>query len=508
MNQSIAALFLISSVGISWADTIPSMMRGDTPATNNGWEVTPLYTVGEKIDDYMPPGVMDGLGAFKIKKNTVRVLVNHELRTKQGKPYKLDSGVVLTGARISYIDINRKTLKVTKAGLAYDNIYDRLGKLVKTTDQVNESEQGLSRLCSARSVEKGQYQFEDNLFFSGEESDNGTEWVLDVDQRELWAFPAMGRGAWENVTPIKSGHKDTVALLAGDDREAAPLYLYLGKKNGVGDKSFLDRNGLKEGELFCWKTYKGDVNPNDFHGFDQQRLGYFVPLTVKDDSRGGDSGYDRNGYLNAKTLRNQAKEKGCFAFSRPEDLHENPDRPTQIAFASTGRGKLFSKDNWGSVYIVDINLDDLSKPEATVKIIHDADALPQPDMGIRNPDNLTWGYDGYIYVQEDRSVNPKKLFGSAKGVEASIWRLEPNTGSYVRIGEIDRKAIYPKDASDSKVSDIGNWESSGILDVTPLFDGKKGETLLIGTVQAHSVKNGSIKKGKLVQAAQLILMRK
>lgn len=501
--------FVLSTATCSlWADSIPSMMRGDTQDTNNGWKVAPLFSVGEKIGDYRPPGVLDGLGAIKIDKNTVRVLANHELKTKKGKAYKLDSGAVLTGSRISFFDLDRNSLKVKKAGLAYDNIYDRNGMLVKKSEQVNEGKKGLNRLCSARSVEKGQYQFEDNIFFSGEESNNGTEWVLDIDNRELWAFPAMGRGAWENVTPIKSGHKDTVALLAGDDREAAPLYLYIGKKNGVGDKSFLDRNGLKQGSLYCWKTYNGDVNPNSFNGLDQQRIGYFTPLIVQDSSLARYPGYDSNGYLNASNLRSQAREKGCFTFSRPEDLHENPKNPNQIVFASTGRGQLFPKDNWGTVYTADIDLTDLSKPKAKIKIIHDADNLPQPDMGIRNPDNLTWGYDGYIYVQEDRSVNPKKLFGSIKGIEASVWRLNPKSGSYVRIGEIDRSAVYPKNATDPKKLDIGNWESSGILDVTPLFDAKKGETLLIGTVQAHSVKDGSIKKEKLVQAAQLFLMRK
>lgn len=507
-KKCLITLFLISTINIAWAETPPSMMRSDTPATNNGWKVSPIFTVGTTVDDYTPPGILDGLGAFALDDNTVRILANHELKPKQGMPYQLDSGVRLKGARISYLDIDQKSFEVKKAGLAYDNIFDRDGKLVKTADQINERGKGLNRLCSARSVNKGQYQFEDNLFFSGEESDNGTEWVLDVDKRELWAFPAMGRGAWENVTPVDTKREDTVALLAGDDRKAAPLYLYIGNKNGVGDNSFLDRNGLKKGTLFCWKAYNGDVNPATFHGTDQKRIGRFIPLIVQNPSRAGDWGYDESGYLDAKTLRAQARERGCFTFSRPEDLHENPARPTQIAFASTGRGQLFDQDNWGTVYIVDIDLDNLSRPSATVKIIHDADDLPQPDMGIRNPDNLVWGYDGYIYVQEDRSVYPERLFGSAKGVEASVWRLEPETGSYVRIGEIERDAVYPTDASDSDKDDIGNWESSGILDVTPLFAGAKGETLLIGTVQAHSVTDGTIKDKKLVQGAQLFLMRK
>ena len=44
--------------------TSPAMMRGDTPATGNGWSSDPLFTAGETIDGYQPVGVLDGLGAL------------------------------------------------------------------------------------------------------------------------------------------------------------------------------------------------------------------------------------------------------------------------------------------------------------------------------------------------------------------------------------------------------------------------------------------------------------
>ncbi len=498
----LGVLFFTASMNVLADDTVPLMMSTQTPATkDNGWTVMPLFTVGQTVGDYAPPGVLDGLGAIRLDDKTVRIFANHELQPDKAYLYSLNNGTRLSGARISYFDVSIKDLSVTHAGLAYDTIYDRDGHPLVNDKPLNDG--GLNRLCSARSVEAGQYNFEDTIFFTGEEQNNGTEWALDVKSRHLWAFPAMGHGAWENVSPIQTSDKDVVALVAGDDRQASPMYLYLGKKNAVGDHSFLDRNGLKQGQLYCWHADNGDQTPQQFNGVGSARDGYFIPLTVR----------DKDSYIEAKALRNQAREKGCFTFSRPEDVHEDPNQPTRVAYASTGRGKLFSKDNWGTLYIADFDLKTLHKPRATIRIVHDADSLTQPDMGIRSPDNVTWGRDGYIYVQEDRSTHPKELFGSQSGVRGSVWQVNPETGEYVRIGEINRDARYPHDTTDAqydkqKNSDIGRWESSGILDVSALFDAPKGETWLIGTVQAHSLADGAIKRQGLAEGGQLFLMRK
>jgi len=53
LRTGLLALLISSPV---WAGPIPSMMRGDASATDNGWVVTPIFTVGQKIDDYALPG--------------------------------------------------------------------------------------------------------------------------------------------------------------------------------------------------------------------------------------------------------------------------------------------------------------------------------------------------------------------------------------------------------------------------------------------------------------------
>ena len=72
---------------------------------------------------------------------------------------------------------------------------------------------------------------------------------------------------------------------------------------------------------------------------------------------------------------------------------------------------------------------------------------------------------------------------------------------------MDRNAV-PFMQVDNNPTDIGNWESSGVLDVTSLFITSPGETLLIGDVQAHSVRSDMINNSKLAEGSQLFLVSK
>ena len=107
---------------------------------------------------------------------------------------------------------------------------------------------------------------EDKIYFAGEEDGGnfnpvgGAEWALDVAANELWAVPAMGRGAWENITAVDARDNDVAAFILADDSspfdadndgedEAAPLFLFVGEKDSNPRAGFLARNGLAEGKL-------------------------------------------------------------------------------------------------------------------------------------------------------------------------------------------------------------------------------------------------------------------
>ena len=131
-----------------------------------------------------------------------------------------------------------------------------------------------------------------------------------------------------------------------------------------------------------------------------------------------------------------------------------------------------------------------------MEIIYDGDA--DPTRALRSPDNVDWADDGKIYVNEDRAefdtLTGEILFGegAVNPNEASIVSLKPNGKDVTQIAEIDRGVVLdasvdnPTTAVDNGYGDAGNWETSGILDVSALFGEKRG-TLFLFDVQAHGI---------------------
>jgi hypothetical protein len=323
----------------------------------------------------------------------------------------------------------------------------------------------------------------------------------------------LGRAAFENVVMIDPPAPEKVAFLIGDDRQGAPLYLYIGTKDAIGDGSFLDRNGLARGELYAWVSDSGDQSPQDIHGTGSEREGGFARIVQYDPGRAGQPGYDAVGYADQSTIDALVAAAGAYHFSRPEDLSTNPQDGLQVAFASTGRGQSYPADNWGDTFIVDVSYAN-GAPRAHVKLVYDGDdagngQFAGPDYGLRSPDNVDWSDDGHVYICEDRSTSPGSLFGAQSGAEASVWRLDAATGVLTRILEVDRTAV-PTGQQDTSPTDIGNWESSGVLDVTDLFSVLPGETLLLVDVQAHSLVGdplgGANQGGDLVEGGQLTFL--
>lgn len=481
----------------------PSQMQG-----LDGYSVKPLFTVGETINDYAPPGILDGTGAYKLDETTVRVLVNHELADDVGYRYELASGAELTGGRVSYFDIDIRTLGIVDAGLAYDTIYNRAGEEVTAETPLDSASiEGLNRLCAANLMEANQFGngrgFADTIFFTGEETDGGTEFALDVANNELWALPWLGAAAWESVAELDTGSQDHVALIIGDDRGPAPLLMYVGEKNvdfnNDGNINFLERNGLTGGKLYAWVADDAAIlDPSDFSGTGNSTGGQFVEIDIYDET-GLLPGYDALGFATQATQDALVNSANGFLMSRPEDTATNPNDGNQVVIASTGRQGLFDDaDVWGTTYIIDVDFSAIDSPTAELNILFDGNdfetnGFSHPDFGLRSPDNLDWADNGLIYLQEDRAIS-SSLFGATSGEEASIWKIDPNAANpettLTRVGQIDRSAV-PTTQSDPVPTDIGNWESSGILDISTLLGNEAGSVLLFD-VQAHSLRDGNI----------------
>jgi hypothetical protein len=357
----------------------------------------------------------------------------------------------------------------------------------------------------------------------------GQEVVVDVDGGALYVVPMMGRAAFENVTIMdpsgSTGSSDKVAILIGDDRQGAPLYLYIGQKGaapseGYVPPQFLIDNGLGYGNLYIWVADEVEgsrpLDVEDFNGTGNTLSGKFVKIEHFDPTSAGLTDFDGIGFASMKYQDDQVTALEGFRFSRPEDVATNPADGTEAVLASTGRGGAYPSDNWGTTYLVDVALEDtdlsgdlsgIDNIPATLEIVYDGDdagagQFSDPDYGLRSPDNLDWADDGFIYIQEDRSTSPSALFGSVSGIEASAWKLDPTTGILERILEIDRTAV-PWGQIDTDPGDLGDWESSGVLDITEFIPKKGNEgTILILDTQAHAIKLGS---DDLVEGGQLLL---
>ncbi len=511
VNVNLAAGVATSFTGTTGIlSTAAPMLDGE-----NGYRVVSLFTVGESLAGtsgalnpfsaglYTPVGVPDGIGAFRLDADTIRVLVNHELAS--AAPFTIADGsggsVTLAGARISYFDLDRATMAVVDGGIAIRTIHDRAGDIVTSAAQFDTAA-GLSRLCSATLVEASAFGaghgLADRVYITGEEvgaPHGGTVWALDVATGDLWAVPDMGRGKWENVAPIDTGDSSRVAFLLTDDSSGSALYLYVGTKQ-AGD--FLDRNGLRDGQLYVWTSDTGDLSPSAFPS--GTRAGTFVPIAVRDPGHAGDAGYDGEGYLDAATLTAAADTLGAFSFRRPEDIDTNPLDGTEAAFVTTGIGT--SSDHVGTVYRIDVGFSG-ADPTGEIRILYNANA--DPARQIRNPDNLDWSADGYLYIQENAATAGLFGSGAVNPNEASVLRLDPVTAAVLRVAEIARAAVGPFGASDGAPGTVAAWESSGILDVSALF-GRPAGSLFLADIQADTITDGPIAANGLGHGGQLVVI--
>ncbi len=564
-----ASVFAMSNASAAEFKGFETKIKTPMMKTVKNWETTPVFTIGETFPNgYTPAGILDGLGAYKKDEKTVRVYANHELLNFLGYSYEVCASAdcktkftIPSGARVSHFDFSEETRKIVDSGVAIKRIYNANGVLASQLSDIfaTSLQKGFSRFCSAQFVEGKQYDDErginNSIYFTNEEDGGnfnpvgGAVWALDTKTGDFWHVPAFGRGAWENVTQVDTKTDNYVAFILADDsspfnadndaeNEAAPLFLYVGKKQKDGD--FLAKNGLRGGKLYVWVAADKSVNsPLEFRGNRNKAKGYWVEIdNSKTDnaSEDGSTGFDKFGYPTQRTLWTRAEAVGAFQFSRPEDLSTNPKRGNQFVLASTGVDTFDidpetgnGADTFGTLYTMVVKFKKNGTPKkSTLKIAYDGDA--DPKRGIRSPDNLDWSADGFIYVQEDEaeedSLTGEPLFGegAANPNEASIVRIRPNGKKLQTIAYIDRSVVLdggladPTAAFDTDAGKAGEWESSGILDVSQLF-GKPAGTLFLYTVQAHGIEDQTTKGNPsnpesritdtdLVEGGQLLFLKK
>ena len=543
---------LIAAPPVAGAGTFTSTMLKDVVGGPE-LQVTSLLTNGEFTSGlnpgdsvYAAPGIFDGLGAYDNGDGTFTVLANSELGNTVGYGYLVD-GVALTGARISKFIIDKDVdndasngyqSAMISGGIAYSEIYDVDGLEVTAASQING---GFSRFCSSSFEQADRFGagrgFVDNIYLTGEESDEGLFWALDTESDAIWALPGLGRGGWETAVQVDTGSVNTVGVLLMDDN-TAPIYLWVGEKSTDEGAGFLERNGLAagQGNLYTWVPTDGSIGKSagtsgvpDSADLNALALGAAAAGSWVLVGTGAEVAL-----LSEAQLRSEAIELGALLLSRLEDASINPNDGQQVVFATTGNGDFGAADTFGNLITLDLsgafnssgliaagNSTDLAVIYDGDRQIASWDAAFGNDNGvidtaeqaafgatiIRNPDNLTWSADGSIYVQEDKSVS-SAYFAQQ---EASIWQVsatatDPVTGEAIaeRWMQIDRNAVPTAyGQTDTKTTDFGNWESSGIIDVSDIY-GEAAGSVFLADVQAHSITNGNIGgSGYLVQGGQL-----
>lgn len=524
----LASLAAAGVVGAAHASDLDPMLEPFSP-----WTADAIFTVGESISRYVPPGVMDGIGAYELDDDHVRLLVSHELNSGDGYPYMVlnheGEKFAMTGARISFFDVEKSTLGIVDSGLAYNTIYTAEGSVANDTSFLMSGE-GFHRFSAGNLEEAEQFGpdrgLTDTIYFTGEEFGLGAMWALNPSTGRMWHVPDLGPGYLDDMTQVCTGTGSvrTVAFIRVDDTapfdidhddvdEASPLYLYVGTKDPDGD--FLSRNGLRDGSTYVWVADDPDMkSPVNLYGNGATATGKWVEIDnspTGTPSESGLTGYDKYGYPTQRTLWEMVEEAGAFQFSKPDNVSTNPNRCNQAVLASAGTSELDGSDMVGTVYTITTNFDTM---EAVLEIIYDGDG--DLTQALRSPGNLVWADDGLVYIQEDRAG--ERLFGEL-GVnpnEAGIVSLDPYSWVVTRIANIDRNATLdaslddPSDAVDLDMDDVGAWGSSGILDVGSLFG---YETLLVLNVQAHGIINqdfynpeSRIHDGDLVEGGQLLFL--
>ncbi len=511
---------LINSRGSGMAGFATTPMLKDV-AGGSTLQISSLITNGELTNGlapgssaYVPPGIFDGMGAYDNGDGTFTLLVNHEVGASDGYQMNVVGlNANVSGARISRFVIakdidgnaaNGFQARVLSGGLAYDE--------VRSVDPTF-AKGGFTRFCSANLSEPFQFGngrgFVDRLYLAGEEGGPGRFFALDTANTDLHHVPAFGRGGWESAVAVDTGSANTVAVMLFDDTSGTANYLYLwvGTKNpGSGD--LLRRNGIdaSSGALYAWKAEainsQAGLNAmalNTAVGGHWERLG---------------SGSEIAALPTATALRSLAQAKGAMAFVRIEDGDVNPTNGQQVAFNTTGGS---GADLYGNTNLIDLRgafaADGSLRTTAntsSLRVIVDADRLTgvARQSGVRNPDNLAWARNGKLYIQEDRIVPGGTADGQFGSQEASIWDVDPLTGTQQRWAQIDRSAVPSAyGQTDSQPTDIGNWESSGVIEVSQLFGSPAG-TVFLTNVQAHSLSNGTLNGSPyLVEGGQIQLIQ-
>lgn len=425
-----------------------------------GWVVTPLLNVGDKVgkSGYRMVGVPDGLGVMANADGTLAIFMNHELAADMGK-LRAHSA---PGAFVSRWTLDIASLKVVDGS---DLIHNVALWHPEQHKHVMATKYSFNRLCSADLARHSAFYdvktgrgFDGRLFLNGEEDRAGGRafaHVVTGDQTGIsYELPHLGKFAWENAVANPATGVKTV-VMGMDDSPGGQVYVYVGEKRNIGNPAELA--GLVGGKLFALKV-------------DGQR---FQLADLGDVSE-----------MNGADLEQAGRKAGVANFMRPEDGAWDIKNPNVFYFATTDKFD-------GTSQLFQLTFADVQHPEqgGAIRVV-----LHARDVGAQMFDNITVAGDGKLLIEEDPGDNPHA---------ASIWQFDPATGKAEKVLAVVPELFLDKTSPQFMTQDE---ENSGITEITDLVRNaswaKPDRRYFIGVLQVHAKSSDP----ELVEDGQLYLI--
>ena len=510
----IAAAIVAAGAAIATAKKPATGFKTTTKAylvgvAGTGFTTEPLLTAGDQVpvtdsanEDYQMVGIPDGLGAVRARHGhgVTRVFMNHELNSNVlSHPY-VDRPAHQRGAFVSEYRLARDG-SVLSGRRAFDTVYQDdtlVGPAAETTGTTENGTRGFSRFCSGFMAGR-KTGFDRPIYLTGEETSDGTSFnpngsqTVAVFDRQIHALKDFGYFPRENSVVAQGTGKRTVAFVLEDGPRTpdSQLYMYVGtkKKNGT----VLERNGLVGGDL--WVFASDNPANNSEATFNNGTLdGHWAKLADA---------------TNEADQEAKADAAGAFGFVRIEDGMFGQSKK-RFNFVTTGESLDGTTNRLGANYRLrfDPNKDPADQ-NPQLSVVFNSDEIDAANQdGPFSPDNITTLHS-LEAIQEDGTSASRPEMGS-RNRDGSVWLVDGAFTSDTATSFPARKRIAELTGSTGGKIDPtprfpGIWESSGIIDVKPLF--RKGRRLVfLLDVQAHeSAPPGGATE--TVEDGQLLLLR-